>query len=112
MVTLRPVGVQSQAMTNAVLYVPVDADFYQYSRALHTWCETRGYTIDDTLFRDGWDEVRDYAVKHELVIVVGDAAHVPADRLPRVEVADLSAARPDLPRWGGPDRRRQRPGPF
>lgn len=101
-------------MTRAVIYIPPDAEFDQLSKQLGEYCMAKHYEID-SIHGAGpdveWDDVRDYAHDNDLVIVVADAAHIPADRLPRVEVADPGAARPDLAHIQPEPGRRQRPRP-
>lgn len=98
-------------MVEAILYLPSGMpDDEQVRQHLAQYCEARGYDLH-TVHVDGWDALHAYADEHHAVIVVADAADVPADRLPRVEVADLGAARPDLLHIQPEPDRRRRPRP-
>lgn len=100
------------SMDRAMILIPPTADFDETIRQLIEYCEARDYAVV-AIDRDGgpwWDTVMAARKTGIDVIVAAHPDHVPADRSPRLEIADLSAARPDLPDLPGPpaDRRPRR----
>lgn len=80
-------------MTQAMIFIPASATPEARARChavalAHVAAE--GYALVSMTI-DGFAEAWDYAEKHRLVLVVGDRSHIPADLVPRVEVADPSA---------------------
>lgn len=99
-------------MVTAILYLPDGMpEDETVRRRLALYCERKGYELSTAHF-DGWATLHEYAVEHEAVVVVADWGDIPADRLPRIEVADPGPDDPDdPPEHGGTTRRRRRPRP-
>lgn len=100
-------------MERAMIYIPDGVDLDAVGAQLTEYCEARGYqivSVDLDGDQDWWDTVTAARETGIDVIVAAHPDHIPADRTPRLEIADLSAARPDLPDPPGPPAdRRPRP---
>lgn len=100
-------------MVKATLYIPPDVDFAYFNDRLHRYCMVKGYEIAG-IDRDGkpwWDSLVMAHEMHVDVIVAASDEHVPGDRTPRLEIADMTALRPDLPGGGRAKARNRRPRP-
>lgn len=100
-------------MTKVVLYIPPGKDFAQVNDQLHHYCASKNYQIMG-IDRDGkpwWDTLTAAHRMGAEVIVAASEQDVPGDRTPRLEIADVSADRPDLPGGGHAKPRNRRPRP-
>lgn len=94
-----PRGVECPDMTTAVLYIPPDANFGEFNDRLQRYCAAKNYQIVG-VDRDGkpwWETLLNARRMGVDVVLVADETHLPTDRTPRVEIADLTLQRPDLP---------------
>ncbi len=66
----------------AVLFIPPDA--YRWLETCAQYAARHGYQVIAIV--TAWADADHMAHEHDAVVVAGQRAHVPADRLPRLEV--------------------------
>ncbi|AXH88821.1 hypothetical protein [Micromonospora aurantiaca] len=98
-------------MERAMIWVPPNVEALAPSALCMNHVLHRGYRFEGIVHAP-WEAVERMMVDGEVeVVVIADPAHLPADRTPRIEVADgrpIWSALP--PRGGGPQPpRRRRP---
>lgn len=79
-------------MPDAILFVP-SSDFRRWLDLCGEYAARHGYTVIAVI--SDWDDVQSLAREHSAVVIAGHRDHLPADRLPRIELVTEEALLPD-----------------
>jgi hypothetical protein len=91
-------------MIRAVLFIPPDA--HRWLESCAQYAARHGYEVIAIVA--AWADADHMAHQHDAVVVTGRRDHVPADRLPRLEVVLEESSLPDPPAPTPTQRRPQR----